>query len=64
MSIRHQTWRWRNRSPRCDQCQSADTHRLRIEVDWREQATKMTWKCHDCGNHIYVFSHRRQQKAA
>lgn len=64
MSIKHQNWKWRNRKPTCDQCRSADTHRMRIEVDWPAQVTKTTWKCAQCGNCIFVFSHKKQQQAA
>jgi hypothetical protein len=64
MSIRYQSWKWRHRSPRCDHCQGKDMRRLRIEVDWKAQATKMTWKCSSCGNCVYVFSHKKQQQQA
>lgn len=64
MSVRHQSWRWRSRVPHCDQCSGHDMQRQRIEVDWKEQATKMTWQCRDCGNHVYVFSHKKQSQVA
>jgi hypothetical protein len=63
MSIKHQTWRWRNRQPCCDRCGSAATQRMRIEIDWKEQMTKMTWQCTACGNHVFVYAHKKQQAA-
>lgn len=64
MSVKHQNWRWRNRRPRCDQCGGSDTHRLRVEVDWKEQMTKSTWKCAHCANHVFVYSYKKQNPQA
>jgi len=56
MSIKYYSWRWRGRKPTCDQCPSTELRRLRIEVDWKVQMTKMTWQCCGCGNHVYVYA--------
>ncbi len=61
MSVKQQSWKWRNRPPRCDQCGDTETRRMRMEVDWAAQVTKTTWRCMACGNHVFVYA---QKKAA
>jgi hypothetical protein len=67
VSVKHHSWRWRNRKPRCDNCNSARMTRTCTQVDWQTQTVKLIWRCDECANHVFVYAHKgdgQQQQVA